>query len=471
MLSIITFHLLTASAACPPACPPARPSDTAHVVIVATTDVHGHATDWDYIANQPSSGGLTRVATIVDSLKARYPGQVVVVDAGDLIQGDPFATYFARVAPRDPNPVIEAMNLAGYDVATPGNHEFDWGVGVMRQAVAGAAFPYVSGNIHTLPGDTLLFQPYVILQRQGVRIGITGFTTPGAGLWNRALLQGKLRLDRIPAAAVRVIQPLRRESDLVVALVHSGLAGPSSYDTAGVGGEHEAAALAGLLVRPDLVVVGHSHREIRDTVLGGVHFVQPRPYAGSVSVTHVYLVRADGRWKTVRIRSDLVSTARVSGSVRLAQRLAPAHEAVLAWADSAVGEASGPMGTGAARAEPTPILNFINAVQLERTGADLSAASAFNLNAGFDSGTIRMKQVAALYPFENTLRAVRISGAALKDYLEHSARYFKTDAVGRISLNDSVPGYNYDIILGARYDIDLRRPAGDRIRNLAVRHR
>jgi len=148
--------------------------DTAHVVIVATTDVHGHVTDWDYVANQPSSGGLTRVATIVDSLKARYPGQVVVVDAGDLIQGDPFATYFARVAPRDPNPVIEAMGLTGYDVATLGNHDFDWGVGVMRQAVAGAAFPYVSGNIYIVPGDTLLFKPYVILQRQGVRIGITG---------------------------------------------------------------------------------------------------------------------------------------------------------------------------------------------------------------------------------------------------------------------------------------------------------
>ena len=171
--------------------------DTAHVVVVATTDVHGHVTTWDYAANQPAPGGLTRVATIVDSLKARYPGQVVVVDAGDLIQGDPFATYFARVAPRDPNPVIEAMNLTGYDVATPGNHDLDWGVGVMRQSVAGAAFPYVSGNIHTLPGDTLLFKPYVILHRQGVRIGITGFTTPGVALWNRDKLQGRLRFGRI----------------------------------------------------------------------------------------------------------------------------------------------------------------------------------------------------------------------------------------------------------------------------------
>ena len=130
MLSIIAaLYLLAATtpAVWLSARPPVRQSDTAHVVVVATTDVHGHATDWDYVANQPASAGLTRVATLVDSLKARYPGQVVVVDAGDLIQGDPFATYFARIAPRDPNPVIEAMSLTGYDVATPGNHDFDWG--------------------------------------------------------------------------------------------------------------------------------------------------------------------------------------------------------------------------------------------------------------------------------------------------------------------------------------------------------
>ncbi|MEP7226342.1 MAG: 5'-nucleotidase C-terminal domain-containing protein [Gemmatimonadales bacterium] len=472
MLSIITvLHLLSGPAACPSACPPVVYADTVHVVIVATTDVHGHATDWDYLANQPSSGGLTRVATIVDSLKARYPGQVVLVDAGDLIQGDPFATYFARVSPRDPNPVIEAMSLTGYDVATPGNHDFDWGVGAMRQAVAGAAFPYVSGNIYTLPADTLLFKPYVVVQRQGVRIGITGFTTPATAVWNRDQLQGKLRLARIPVAAARVMEPLRRESDLVVALVHSGLAGPSSYDTAGVGGENVAASLAGLPVRPDLVVVGHSHRELRDSLVAGVHFVQPRPYGGSVSITHVDLVREGDRWKPVRIRGELASTARTAPSTRLTQRLAEAHAAVLHWTDLAVGEAAGPMAAASARFEPTPILNFVNAVQLERTGADLSAASAFDLRAGFDSGTIRMRQLVALYPFDNTLRAVRISGAQLKDYLEHSARYYRTDPVGRISINDGVPGYDYDVIAGARYDIDLRRPLGDRIRNLSVRRR
>ncbi|MDQ3428224.1 MAG: metallophosphoesterase, partial [Gemmatimonadota bacterium] len=100
--------------------------DSAHVVLVATTDVHGHATAWDYVAQRPFPGGLARVVVVVDSLRRRYPGQVVVMDAGDLLQGDPFASYHARVARREPHPIVEAMNLAGYDVATLGNHDFDW---------------------------------------------------------------------------------------------------------------------------------------------------------------------------------------------------------------------------------------------------------------------------------------------------------------------------------------------------------
>lgn len=461
MLSLLTAFALVG----------APVQDTAHLVLVATTDVHGHATDWDYVNDKPFPGGLTRVATIVDSLRARYPGQVVVTDAGDLIQGDPFATYFARVAPREPNPVIEAMNLTGYDVATPGNHDFDWGVATMRQAIAGAAFPYVSGNIFTLAGDTLLYPPYVVLQRQGVRIGITGFTTPGVMAWDRDQVQGRLRVDRIPAAAARVMESLRGVADLTVVLMHSGMDAPASYDTTGIGGENVAASLAALPIRPALVVLGHSHGEMRESVLGGVHFTQPRPYAGSLSIIHIDLVREDERWRPTRIRSDLVATVRVKPSPCLTQRLASAHEAVRTWVKTPIGKAAVPMAAVAARAEPTPILNFINAVQRKRSGADLSATPAFDLTAGFDSDTIRMADLLALYPFDNTLRAVRITGTQLKEYLEHSARYFRADPIDRISINDSVPGYDYDVISGARYDIDLRRPVGDRIRKLAVRGR
>src|SRR5688572_21028226 len=130
------------------------PPDTAHVVIVATTDVHGRVLGWDYVRDQaaPAGGGLSRVATALETLRARYPGMVVLVDAGDLLQGNPFATYYGRVEQRQANPIVDALNALQYDVVTPGNHEFDFGVDFLRRAAAQATYRYVSGNVYDSAG-------------------------------------------------------------------------------------------------------------------------------------------------------------------------------------------------------------------------------------------------------------------------------------------------------------------------------
>ncbi len=282
----------------------AQVPDTAHVVLVATTDVHGRTTGWDYVAHRPAPGGLARVAPIVDSLRRRYPGQVVVLDAGDLLQGDPFATYFGRARPRTPHPIIEAMNLVGYDAVTPGNHDFDFGVDGLFRAVGDAAFPYVSANIYAERGDTLAFAPFRVLQREGVRVAVSGFTTPGVMLWDRSQLKGSLRVAPIDRTAASTVETMRKTADVAVVLIHSGMDGPASYDTTGIGAEHVAASLASLRVRPDVVIVGHSHREMTDSVLNGVHFVQPQRYAGGVSIVHIDLRRVKGRWNVTRIRGE-----------------------------------------------------------------------------------------------------------------------------------------------------------------------
>ena len=444
------------------------PQDSAHVVIVSTTDVHGRAFGWDYIADRPFAGGLARVASVVDSLRAAYPGQVVVADAGDLIQGDPFAAYYARVAPRDTNPVIRAMNAVGYDAATPGNHEFNWGLPALRQAFATARFRYLSANIRGLPRDTLMLPPWTVLERGGVRVGVTGFTTPGVMVWDRANVAGKARVAPIERSAGPVLDQLRRRADLVVVLIHSGMDGESTYDTAGVGAENVAARFAAMKRKPDLVVVGHSHRELRDTVIGGVHFVQPKQWAQSVSVMHVDLVRRGGRWAPVRWRADLVPLGGVTPAPRMVALLEGAHDSVAAWARQPLGESVAAMPTTLSRIEPTPIMGFIHSVQLRQTGAQLSAAAAYPARGGFRKGPIRLADVAGIYPYENTLKAVRITGAQLRAFLEHSARYYRIDAAGRAEPDPGIPGYNFDMVAGASYTIDLSRPLGSRITRLEV---
>ncbi|HKU60441.1 MAG TPA: 5'-nucleotidase C-terminal domain-containing protein [Gemmatimonadales bacterium] len=445
----------------------AQVPDSAHLVLVATTDAHGHATAWDYLAHRPYPGGLVRVATAVDSLRRRYPGQVVVLDAGDLLQGSPLAEYRRRAGPQDPDPLIEAMNLVGYDAATPGDRDLQVGMDALRQEVGAAAFPWVSANLRLEPAGTPAFQPSAVVQRQGVRVGITGFTTPGAAVWNRGRLRGT-RVVRLEEAAGPVLTGLRRDADVVVALVHAGLGGASSYDTTGIGPEQGAAAIAGLPVRPDLVVLGHSHRAIRDTTLGGVHFVQPKPDALELAVVHLDLVRQQNRWRIVRVRSEPLDLSGVGPSALLEQRLAPLHAAAQAWVDQPLGLAPAPLPSTAIRAQPAPLLDFVLETERRASGAQLASAAPGDLRAGLPADTVRRSDLLRLYPGDRTLVALRLTGPQLRSYLEWSARYFRVDPAGRISLDDAGAGSDYEVVRGARYDIDLTRPVGDRIRNLSV---
>jgi len=444
------------------------PADTAHIVIVATTDIHGRVFGWDYVRDAAAPGGLSRAATALETLRARYPGTLVLVDAGDLLQGNPFATFYGRYDKRQPQPVVDALNALQYDVVTPGNHDFDFGVDFLRRAATEATYRYVSANVDDSAGGSL-FPKTVILPRGVVKVGITGFTTPGTMLWDRAqLATSRVRVRRIAGAAPAALARLEGEgADLKVVLIHSGF-GLSTYDTTGVGPENDAAALAAVNPKPDIVIVGHTHREIRDTVINGVHFVQPKNWVQSIAVVHVSLARdSTGRYRVTAIHSDLIPLANVAELPRFTQRLNAAHQAARLWAGSPVGTAGPGFDARYARVQDTPLLDFINEVQRRRAGAQLSAAAAFDAQPGLPEGDVHQRDVVGIYPYENTLRAVKISGQQLREYLEHSARYFRTYEPGQPIINDSVAGYNYDVVSGVVYNIDLSRPAGQRIRGLA----
>ena len=452
---------------------PTTPPDTAHIVIVATTDVHGRVLGWDYVRDAATPGGLSRAATALETLRARYPANLVLVDAGDLLQGNPFATYFGRYDKRQPQPIVDALNALQYDVVTPGNHDFDFGVDFLRRAATEATYRYVSANVVDDSGKAL-FAPTVVLSRGAVKIGITGFTTPGVMLWDRAQLAAAshLRVRRIADAAAAAVAALDRAGvDLKVVLIHSGF-GSSTYDTTGVGPENDAAALAAMNPKPDVVIVGHTHREIRDTVINGVHFVQPKNWVQSLAVVHVTLAKDSaraGRYRVTGVRADLIPLANVAESPRFTQRLNAAHQAARLWAGTPIGSASPGFDARYARVQDTPLLDFINEVQRRRAGTQLSSAAAFDVQPGLPEGEVHQRDVLGIYPYENTLRAVKLSGQQLREYLEHAARYFNTYEPGapRTIINDSVAGYNYDVVSGVTYNIDLSRPAGLRIRGLA----
>jgi 2',3'-cyclic-nucleotide 2'-phosphodiesterase (5'-nucleotidase family) len=447
---------------------PVRP-DTIELVVAATTDVHGALRGWDYFADAPdSTRGLTRAATIVDSLRAAHPGRLVLVDAGDLLQG----TAITSIALRDslqPNPIIAAMNALRYDAAVIGNHEFNYGLGYLDRAVAQAGFPFLAANVYR-PDGRAAYAPSTVVDRAGVRVAIVGGTTPGSMIWDRDKLHGRIEVrDIVPGVRAAVSDVRARGAEVVIVVLHSGLDGPSSYDTAatGVASENVSARVAREVPGIDVIVFGHTHREVADTTIAGVLLQQPRNAAGSVSVARLTLVRDAGRYRATARRGTVV---RARGHAEQAAMLAvtdEVHRRALEFVRQPLGTTAATWRADSARVRDTPIIDFVLEVQRRVAGADLASTSAFNINAEFGPGAITMADVAELYPYENNrLRAVRITGRQLREYLEFSARYFRANVPADSLIDPAIPGFNFDVVSGVEYVIDLRRPIGSRITTL-----
>jgi 2',3'-cyclic-nucleotide 2'-phosphodiesterase (5'-nucleotidase family) len=475
-------HALPLALVCLAGCAPAsRTPDAVAVdlVVAATTDVHGRLRGWDYYSNGPDSArGLSRAATIVDSVRAAHPGRVILVDAGDLLQGNPLTYVAARVSSDTVNPVIAAMNAMEYDAAAIGNHEFNYGLPYLARAIGQARFPFLAANAY-LPAGGRAYSASRNVSRGGVRVGIVGATTPGAMVWDRDNLAGRVSIrDIVPEVRSAVAEARAAGADVVVVVVHSGLNEPASYDTASTGlpSENVSARIAREVEGVDLVVYGHSHREMRDTVIGRTMLVQPRNWAGNVAVAHLGMVREGGRWHVAARRGDLVTAAGHVESPRVLAVTESMHRQTIAYVTSPVGSTAVAWRADSARVADTPLIDFMLETQRRAAGADLASTAAFSLDAALDSGPITIAELAALYPYDNTLRAIRISGRQLRDYLEYSSRYFRTMPPGAgpgtaSPIDPSVPGYNFDIVAGADYVLDLTRPAGARVTRLTVKGR
>ncbi|MBI3568074.1 MAG: 5'-nucleotidase C-terminal domain-containing protein [Gemmatimonadetes bacterium] len=447
------------------------------VVIASTTDVHGRLRGWDYYADTAESArGLARAATIVDSVRAANPGRVILVDAGDLLQGNPLTYVAARLDTAAPHPVIAAMNAMRYDAAAIGNHEFNYGLPVLRRALSQANFPFLAANARR-PDGTRAWPAYTIVARGGMKIALVGATTPGSMVWDREHLAGQVVIGDVVPEVRSAVEAARAEgADAVVVLVHGGLTGEASYDTVttGLGSENPAARIAHEVAGIDAIVYGHSHRELADTMINGVLLTQPRNWATSVSVAHLRFEIRGSEWRPIGKDASIVRAAGHAEAPALVALLQRGHDAARAYASQVVGRTAVPWRADSARVADTPLMDFVTETMRRAAGTDLASAAAFSLDARLPAGPITVAQLAQLYPYDNTLKAVRVTGAQLRAYLEQSARYFRVTGEGaarHAAPDPGIPGFNFEMVQGADYTIDLSRPAGDRITGLRVRGR
>jgi 2',3'-cyclic-nucleotide 2'-phosphodiesterase/3'-nucleotidase len=429
----------------------------------------------------------------------------LLFDNGDILQGNPLADYVALPGnfPADGiHPTIRAMNTLGYDAATVGNHEFNYGLDFCTAAIKGAKFPFCVANVLNADGSPYL-PPALILERdftaedgskQTLKIGVIGFVTPQIVEWDKAHLAGRITTIDIVEAAHAHVPALRAQVDLVVALSHSGISTAPRQ-----GGEENASYYLSAVPGIDVIFTGHSHRvfpgpdyagindvdAVRGT-LGGVPAVMPGFWGSELGVIDLVLTQSAGKWtvtdftattQPIAARQDKTVTSLVGNDAQVDAAVAPEHTKTLRWIRQPIGHLTAPVNSYFALIGPDASLALVNAAQLWYARPLLTTAlpvlsAAAPFKEGYQSpdnyvdlsaGVIAIKDVADLYMYPNTVCAVRVTGAALRDWLEHSAEVFNkidpNNPAPQPLLNPHVPSYVFDVIAGVTYQIDITQPA------------
>lgn len=491
---------------------PAASAQTLNLRLLQTADVHMQLLDHDYPQDRRSPGfGLSRTVSLIETARREQPNQMLF-DNGDLLQGSALGDYLALELPRRPglvHPAYRVLNALRVDAANIGNHEFDYGLPFLRRALQGARFPVLSANVLDARSGRPAFAPSALLTRrfrdeqghwQTLRIGVLGLAPARSVAVLREQLQGRIRVRDLVETAQEWVPKLRRQgADLVVVIAHSGI---EEAPVAERGADNLGAALS-RIPGVDALLLGHAHAEfpgpafkdipgvdLERGLLNGVPTVMPGRWGDHLGVLDLRLQRQAGsHWIVRSARAELrpiwdrnTRMPLVEPRAWVEALIRPEHEATRRWVQLPVAQSSQALHSYFAQVRDDASVRLINSAQLERLcdwarGSEwaglplLSAAAPFKSGGpfGYDyyldmpAGTLALRHVVELYPYQNLFKVLRINGAQLREWLEMSAGQFQQidpkGAPDQQLLNLSYPAYNFDVIAGLDYEIDVTQPA------------
>ncbi|ELY3771539.1 bifunctional 2',3'-cyclic-nucleotide 2'-phosphodiesterase/3'-nucleotidase [Cronobacter dublinensis] len=485
---------------------------TVDLRILETTDLHSNMMDFDYYKDAPTEKfGLVRTASLINAARQEAVNSVLV-DNGDLIQGSPLGDYMAAKGLKDGDvhPVYKAMNTLDYAVGNLGNHEFNYGLDYLHKALAGANFPYVNANIIDAKTQKPLFTPYLIKETQvkdkdgkphTLKIGYIGFVPPQIMTWDKANLSGKVTVNDITETARKYVPQMRAQgADLVVVVAHSGLSA-EPYKALAENSVYYLSQVPGV----DAILFGHAHAvfpgkdfatikgaDIAQGTLNGVPAVMPGMWGDHLGIVDLVLNNDGGKWKVTQSKAEArpIYDAQTKKSLaaedqNLVKVLKADHDATREFVGQPVGKSADPMYSYLALVQDDPTVQVVNNAQKAyvehfiQGDPDLaqlpvlSAAAPFKVGgrkndpASFvevEKGQLTLRNAADLYLYPNTLVVVKATGAEVKEWLECSAGQFNQIDVNSAKpqplLNwDGFRTYNFDVIDGVKYQIDVTQPA------------
>ncbi|TOP72917.1 2',3'-cyclic-nucleotide 2'-phosphodiesterase [Vibrio parahaemolyticus] len=486
-------------------------ADTIKLRIIETTDIHTNVMDYDYYKDQPSQQiGLSRAATLVKQAKSEVENSVLV-DNGDLIQGSPMGDYMAAkgIQTGEVHPVYKAMNQLHYDVGNIGNHEFNYGLDFLQKTLAGANFPYINANVFDKKTGEHYFQPYLIKTHSfkdtdgeihQVKVGYIGFVPPQIMVWDKKNLEGNVVAKDIKETAEKLIPQMKKEgADIIVAIPHSGV----STDPYKLGAENSVYYLT-QVKGIDAIAFGHSHAvfpgkgfenlqgvDNNKGTINGVTAVMPGRWGSHVGVMDLVIEQKDGQWQVVEGQSEArpifdkaTKKSLAEADQGIIKALEDDHKGTREFVNQPIGKANDVMYSFLALVQDDPTIQIVNLAQKDYVErfiqgdpdlADipvLSAAAPFKVGGrkddpnGFtevESGQLTFRNAADLYLYPNTLVAMKVKGKEVHEWLECSAGQFKHIDVNTTQPQslvdwDNFRTYNFDVIDGVEYQIDITQP-------------
>jgi 2',3'-cyclic-nucleotide 2'-phosphodiesterase/3'-nucleotidase len=447
----------------------------AHVVILSTTDMHGRVFPIDYYTNKYDNVGIAKVATLVKEARKSDP-DLLLVDSGDTIQGTPLEYFHNKRNNVPPDPMMLSMNALRYDSMTVVNHEYNFGLKVLEKARSEAKFPWLSANTYNKGTATTHYQPYIVKEVNGVRVGVLGLTTPGIPNWENVPNYQGLEFKETVSEAKKWVAMLREKEkvDVVVIAMHMGIEEDlrtGQTNPSQVPNENAAIAIARQVPGIDVILMGHTHRDVPALIVNGVLLTQANRWASHVARVDLYLDKGEAaRWRVVAESARTIPvTEKTALDPEIAQLGQSYDKETQDWLSRTIGESPEEITSQDCRFRDTAIIDLIQRVQLEAGKADVSMAACFNPQAHIPKGPVTVRDIAGLYEYENTLVTLELTGQQLKDALEHSARYFREYQPGKSLaelVDQRIPGYNFDMAEGVTYELDVTKPFGQRIQNL-----